>query len=600
MRLLNVSSLSLEDFPPNGIPSYAILSHTWGTDEVTAADIHHPIGKSKPSWGKILSTCEQAKADHLQYVWIDTCCIDKFSSAELSETLNSIYLWYEKAAICYAYLVDVPKADNPRIRGSAFERSRWFSRGWTLQELIAPREVIFFSNDWTEIGRKTALCDILERITRIQEDILIHRRPLSSMSLARRMAWAAYRETTRPEDIAYCLMGIFSVNMPMLYGEGKRAFLRLQEEIIKSSDDQSLFAWIDTDASPTSLHGLLATSPSQFAFCHDILPYQDWQPRTPYLMTNRGLQIELPILWREEDTYVAALDCPCPPDYSDTTFLAIYLKKMSKVSDQYARVKVGTLAEVSERGKPKTIYIHPSGIVPHNAVEGLFPKHYVQLRGFRAPSNHAFVKTISANHRGEKPPAHILSSRNDIPAGIQKVFKLEKQALSLSCFVVMEGPRGKGLLILLGSNGVFDIGFDAIEADCPREFAHHDLDTVRKHYKPKTPGTWVTLQNHRAMVNVQPQVHNGAKYYMVELEIKPIRESNGFQGIVEEMETKLQADSTVIRPRAVIKVGEIDGEKIIPQVQLERSKERTTVSQSQKPLPNPGKKASKTWSWFNR
>ena len=420
------------------------------------------------------------------------------------------------------------------------------------------------------------------------------------MSLARRMAWAAYRETTRPEDIAYCLMGIFSVNMPMLYGEGKRAFLRLQEEIIKSSDDQSLFAWIDTDASPTSLHGLLATSPSQFAFCHDILPYQDWQPRTPYLMTNRGLQIELPILWREEDTYVAALDCPCPPDYSDTTFLAIYLKKMSKVSDQYARVKVGTLAEVSERGKPKTIYIHPSGIVPHNAVEGLFPKHYVQLRGFRAPSNHAFVKTISANHRGEKPPAHILSSRNDIPAGIQKVFKLEKQALSLSCFVVMEGPRGKGLLILLGSNGVFDIGFDAIEADCPREFAHHDLDTVRKHYKPKTPGTWVTLQNHRAMVNVQPQVHNGAKYYMVELEIKPIRESNGFQGIVEEMETKLQADSTVIRPRAVIKVGEIDGEKIIPQVQLERSKERTTVSQSQKPLPNPGRKASKTWSWFNR
>lgn len=168
------------------------------------------------------------------------------------------------------------------------------TRGWTLQELLAPSEIVFFSRDWVEIGKKSTLCGILSKITRIDEKILMHVKPLESASIAKRMSWAAHRKTTRSEDIAYCLMGIFSVNMPMLYGEGgERAFLRLQEEIMKHSDDQSIFAWVDREAPSDSLHGLLATSPSKFAGCHTIFPYDNWDPRPPYSMTNRGLRIDL-------------------------------------------------------------------------------------------------------------------------------------------------------------------------------------------------------------------------------------------------------------------------------------------------------------------
>lgn len=132
--------------------------------------------------------------------------------------------------------------------------------------------------------------------------------------------------TGRPpdqKDVAYCLMGLFSVNMPMLYGECEKAFLRLQEEIMKQSDDQSIFAWTDPDASRDSLHGLLAPSPAMFAGCANILPYQDWEPRQPYTMTNRGLQIELPLMKEDDDIYVAVLNCPSPPDYKTFSFLAV-------------------------------------------------------------------------------------------------------------------------------------------------------------------------------------------------------------------------------------------------------------------------------------
>lgn len=193
------------------------------------------------------------------------------------------------------------------------------------------------------------------------------------------MSWAAHRETTRPEDIAYCLMGVFSVKMPMLYGEGaEKAFLRLQEEIMKQSDDHTIFAWVDRDASWLSLRGLLATSPSMFAGCHDILAYQDWAPRQPYSMTNRGLRIELPIIQRGEDEYVAALDCPSPPRYEDTSFLAIFLRRLSTVDEQYARVKVDRLAEVHERGPMQTIYVRQKIAIPD--LGGIFRSHFLQLR----------------------------------------------------------------------------------------------------------------------------------------------------------------------------------------------------------------------------
>ena len=194
---------------------------------------------------KIQFSCAQAAKDGYGYIWVDTCCIDKSSSAELSEAINSMYKWYQNAEKCYAYLADVPTGADLWPKQSSFRRSRWFTRGWTLQELIAPSNLIFYSAEWLYLGTRYVLSSLLTEITGVDYTILAGARGIENASIAKKMSWASNRVTTRVEDIAYCLMGLFAVNMPMLYGEGDRAFIRLQEEIIKNSDDQSLFAWID-------------------------------------------------------------------------------------------------------------------------------------------------------------------------------------------------------------------------------------------------------------------------------------------------------------------------------------------------------------------
>lgn len=233
MRLLNSSTLELKDFPANQVPVYAILSHTWGDEEVLFADLHTDSAKDKAGHKKIRYCCKQAAVHGFDYVWIDTCCIDKSSSAELSEAINSMFSWYQKARICYAYLADVPTQVETKILSSAFANSRWFKRGWTLQELIGPSELVFFSQEWVQIGTKATLQHTLAEITGIDAGILTGVKDLESASVAKKMSWASDRAVTRTEDIAYCLMGLFDVNMPMLYGEGEKAFVRLQEEIMK-------------------------------------------------------------------------------------------------------------------------------------------------------------------------------------------------------------------------------------------------------------------------------------------------------------------------------------------------------------------------------
>ena len=192
---------------------------------------------------KIRRTCELARAHGYKYIWIDSCCIDKSSSSELSEAINSMYLWYRTAHICYAFLGDVPRKDDPKRKESFFRKSRWFRRGWTPQELIAPELVIFVSKEWCVFGTKATLGELVEDITGIDRGILEHKISLDQVSIAARMSWAANRETTRVEDQAYSLLGIFDIHMPTLYGEGPRAFRRLQEEILRRIPDQSIFAW---------------------------------------------------------------------------------------------------------------------------------------------------------------------------------------------------------------------------------------------------------------------------------------------------------------------------------------------------------------------
>ena len=154
-----------------------------------------------------------------------------------------MYHWYGRSAMCYAYLADVSPGDDLRAPQSSFRTSRWYTRGWTLQELIAPSFVTFLSDDWTVIGTKHSLFDLIEEITGIPSEVLLSVEPLDEFSVAQRLSWAANRETTRVEDRAYSLLGIFNINMPTLYGEGELAFRRLQEEIVRRVPDQSIFAW---------------------------------------------------------------------------------------------------------------------------------------------------------------------------------------------------------------------------------------------------------------------------------------------------------------------------------------------------------------------
>lgn len=529
MRLIQTSTITAVEFPPDRIPSYAILSHTWGEDEILLTDIQNETAQGKAAWDKVKSACRQAISDGYDYTWIDTCCIDKTSSAELSETLNSMYTWYENASICYTYLSDVSANTNPHEGlkkapsepPSEFEKSRWFTRGWTLQELLAPRRVIFFSRDWVKIGEKSDICGVLSRITRIDEKFLMRTTPLESASVAKRMSWAADRRTTRPEDIAYCLMGIFSINMPMLYGEGgERAFLRLQEEIMKQSDDQSIFAWTDSHAPPETLHGLLATAPSFFADCHNIVSYEDVKPRPPYAMTNRGLRIDLPLTTLGRGTFLAALYCPVPPDYVESSYLGIVLKRLS-VSDRYVRINIDTIKSMSQLGRIETVY------VPQRSVDLLESARVLQhpiyhLRQLPSPSMYRMLNVVSD---GDKVLLGSAADHLVLPCTVNTA-----EDYTPSHYILFERivqPYG-GLAIMLGVTMDGRPCFGTAELTSPLRVMryNHTFEAFRSQFKPqlrpRTPGTTILLRTQRVRVDAEPQAHSKMKDYMVDITANPI------------------------------------------------------------------------------
>ena len=225
--------LLLATFDGVAVPPYAILSHTWhpdNTKEVTMQDLHNGQAETKPGYDKIRFCAQQAKADGLEYFWIDTSCIDKTSSAELSEAINSMFRWYKQPEKCYAYLDDVP--DSTRSKDS-LRNSRWFTRGWTLQELIAPKVVEFFAADGSRLGTRTSLETTISAVTGISTAAL-RGYSLSDFSVKERFRWAASRQTKKPEEKAYSLLGIFDVSMPAIYGEGEAmAKQRLTEQIVR-------------------------------------------------------------------------------------------------------------------------------------------------------------------------------------------------------------------------------------------------------------------------------------------------------------------------------------------------------------------------------
>jgi hypothetical protein len=211
------------------MPPYAVLSHTWGADgeEFLFKDLMEGTGKNKPGYRKVEFCGKKAASDDLKHFWVDTCCIDKSSSAELQEAINSMFKWYKNASKCYVYLSDVWRFYHASALQSlaatwyreSFRYSRWFSRGWTLQELLAPASVEFFSCEGDRLGTKTSLEKQIHEATGISVRAL-RGQSLQGFPIEERMSWAELRQTKRQEDKAYSLLGIFDIQMPLLYGEG--------------------------------------------------------------------------------------------------------------------------------------------------------------------------------------------------------------------------------------------------------------------------------------------------------------------------------------------------------------------------------------------
>ena len=305
MWLINVNTGELKEFAEAVVPQYGILSHTWNNEELLFQDLADDFeaAKERSCYEKIRGCRMMAEKYNLDWVWVDTCCIDKRSSAELSEAINSMFAWYKNAAICFVYLQDVSAGgvlEGANDLDDEFSKSRWFTRGWTLQELIAPRVMIFVSRCWSVLGTKGylgdgmfELTDKLCAITAVERFVLLGQTPLTDVFVAQRMSWSSNRQTTRHEDKAYCLMGLFNVHMPITYGEGlEKAFRRLQLEIISGSPDETIFAW----RAERMYSGFLAKTPVDFINSGDVQKcVTTVEPFRLFEMTNLGLKITVKV-----------------------------------------------------------------------------------------------------------------------------------------------------------------------------------------------------------------------------------------------------------------------------------------------------------------
>lgn len=365
MRLINIYTHKLEQFFGDKIPPYAILSHCWEDEELSFEEWHEIETNNgnaveniqrKKGYSKIVDACHFAKDlpeaqrrnRRLRHLWIDTVCIDKRSSAELSEAINSMFEWYKDSERCLVYMFDVNLTSSrrkitpgtweasesdtlPVATRQQFKESKWFTRGWTLQELLAPLSTIYLSRTWETIGTEANREADVSDASNIPSFILKDRWMLKDVPVAEKMSWASRRTTTRSEDMAYCLMGLFGVNMPLLYGEGSKAFRRLQLEIIKDTHDHSIFLW-KGPGRPSPL------APSPQAFQDVCSSYRStWSlGRDPYYHNNLGLGVNLPLLSTiDSGVFLAVLDCkPIEAVLPVFTFYCLIVESTSKYSDK--------------------------------------------------------------------------------------------------------------------------------------------------------------------------------------------------------------------------------------------------------------------------
>ncbi|KAK4206525.1 heterokaryon incompatibility protein-domain-containing protein [Rhypophila decipiens] len=345
--------LPSEYFPGSAesIPPYAILSHTWDSNsEISFKELENPdkATYSKAGFLKIQKSVRLAvDRDGLDHCWVDTCCIDKSSSAELSEAINSMFRWYARAAICYVYLSDLEPLQR-KVQVADLEQCRWFTRGWTLQELVAPGHIVFFDKEWNEVGDKHGLSEQLSAITGVPAELLRRETDVSEYSVAKRLSWASKRQTTRDEDIAYCLLGLFDVNMVLLYGEGrKKAFRRLQRACIEQEGDPSIFCWRSDDETQ-DYAPILADDPSQFRDCGAVSVMLEDTIYRNMTISPRGITktvswIHLPM--HQDDGYLCIFDIHCTDDVTGER-MGVCVRKIA--GGTYCRCKPWMIARLSD------------------------------------------------------------------------------------------------------------------------------------------------------------------------------------------------------------------------------------------------------------
>ncbi|KAI8710377.1 HET-domain-containing protein [Fusarium sp. LHS14.1] len=386
MRLINTTTLQLEGpFFDANQPQYAILSHTWDDMELCLQSMANvSTHEYKEGFDKIKRCCERALRDGYKYVWVDTVCIDKTNGAELSESINSMYNWYAKAEVCYAFLKDL-SLGGPSLEGhdsvdcnssfyKEFSKCRWFTRGWTLQELLAPRRVVFFNAQWNEVGDRSSLSYHISAVANIDIPTLCGLSP-RRLSIACRMSWASQRTTTRPEDLAYCLLGIFDINMPMLYGEGgEKAFIRLQEAILQKTDDHSIFAWKvpQTWSHRSEYWSLIAPSPRFFkrSFEYSPVSIRDSALEPTITITSRGIVLKARMHLSGNFALLA-----CRPHPNTNAFCLMPVQRLRTGPSQYART--GSVIEYPGE-LDEILWPKATVVVPHRMHEEDFTdNHFV-------------------------------------------------------------------------------------------------------------------------------------------------------------------------------------------------------------------------------
>jgi len=340
----------------------------------------------KRGFRKIKESCRIALEANYSWVWLDTCCIDKRNFTELNEAINAMYKWYQKASLCIAYLFDYAHGHNELASSS------WFTRCWTLQELIAPLRVEFYDQNWKHFGSKNNLCEEIAAITWINVDVLRCRAsPTTTCTVAERLSWASKRNASRVEDEAYSLLGLFDLSMPTLYGSGRKAFQMFLEEVLRRTGDVTPLIWSKSMAPhETSLSGLLPRSPAFYTSrrCARTITSSS---RSLSVVAD-GLELDVLTIPYTLGTYLCILDCEPADDGTQSAILLVQLAnggqygRLHRCESSVLRVSSQTIASSQARRRRKLYVPHLIRSPAMKYIHGFWTRS-LQLPGYGKSSH---------------------------------------------------------------------------------------------------------------------------------------------------------------------------------------------------------------------